>query len=91
MNSGNNEHRPLEKWTTANLLGLLSFLALIIMGWSTLSDRVTKVETNDANQTVSINEIKRDVRAANSKIDQLLLAQGIRPGLQPDPSEEPAN
>ncbi len=83
MVNSNTDDRPLAKWTTGNLLGLLGFIAMVITGWSTLSDRVTKIETNDANQTSSILEIKRDVRTLNDKIDQLLLAEGLRPNGPP--------
>lgn len=91
MSEPSNEDRPLAKWTTANLFILVSFVFTIVVAWFGLSERITKVEVNDNNQSASINEIKRDVRSANMKIDQLLMAEGIRPTEPPDNRDENQN
>jgi hypothetical protein len=64
MNNGN-EDRPLAKWTTGNILGLLGFLSLVISAWVNLNGRVSVLESESRH-------VDRQIDAMNLKLDRLL-------------------
>jgi hypothetical protein len=61
----------------------LVFLGSIFWGWtvtiSSINSRLDTLEENSRNKDQSLIEIKTQVRGTDNKVDQLLMANGIKP------------
>lgn len=77
--SNESDDRPLEKWTTGNLLGLFGFVAMIVTGWANLSDRLTKVEAQSDSHIRTDSELRGELREVNANLVRLMVANGVKP------------
>jgi hypothetical protein len=63
--SNGNDDRPLAKWTTGNLIGLLGFVAAIITAWVNLNGRVSSLESDARHVSAQVDKM-------DAKLDKLL-------------------
>lgn len=67
-----------------NVVAAIIFLGGIIYGWQvtvgSIENRLSVLEENSRSKDQSLTEIKTQVRETDNKVDQLLMANGIKPG-----------
>lgn len=71
MNEGS-DHRPLAKWTTGNLIGLLGFIALIVSAWMNLDARVTVLESDARHVQTDSRRMEIEIKSNGEKLDRVL-------------------